>query len=348
MSISVIGWDVGGAHVKAAGLDAQGRLQIEQEPCPLWLGLDQLEAALDNLLARLQPAPGCHHAVTMTGELVDCFASRSEGVMALVEVMCRRCAPEQPQFFAGIEGFVKGSAVNSTHWHSIASANWLATGAWAAACIPEALLVDIGSTTTDVAIIHDGHLQTRGYTDHERMRYDELVYTGVVRTPLMAVSSHLPFAGESIPLMAEHFATTADVYRLTLELPETSDQAPTADGGEKNLIGSARRLARAIGSELESASLHHWQMTARFLRERQIIRIQQAMERQLSLGLLKLNAPFLGAGVGRFLVRECATRLGHPYQDISELFPPCISMSSFKAADCAPAAALACLVSKGT
>ncbi len=403
MNLTSIGWDLGGAHLKAAGLDAQGQLCVAQAPTPLWLGLHHLETAVDQVLTELNPAPGCRHLVTMTGELADCFDSRAEGVMNLITLMRRHIPGDNLRFFAGPLGFLAdvessdderrgacsrsadvshttptefatptpfapstpfatptpfalslskgrpdtaGNGINLTAWESIASANWLATACFAASQIPEALLIDIGSTTTDIVLIHGGQPAHRGYTDQERMRYDELVYTGVVRTPLMAVCSHLPFAGELQPLMAELFATTADIYRLTGELADTADQTPTADGGDKTLTASARRLARNLGSEQDAVPLEDWQRTARCVRERQLARIQHAVERQLSRGVLASTAPVLGAGIGRFLVRDCAARLGHPYRDLTELFPPTVSRPAFSAADCAPAAALACLAAR--
>ena len=42
----IIGWDIGGAHLKAVLLDANGNvLNIKQLPCPLWRGLHELDSA---------------------------------------------------------------------------------------------------------------------------------------------------------------------------------------------------------------------------------------------------------------------------------------------------------------
>ncbi|WP_216073697.1 hypothetical protein, partial [Acinetobacter baumannii] len=71
MSGAIIGWDLGGVHVKAA-LVVEGRVvEAVQAPCPLWRGLPALDATLAKLpdWARAQ----ARHAVTMTGELTDCF-----------------------------------------------------------------------------------------------------------------------------------------------------------------------------------------------------------------------------------------------------------------------------------
>ncbi|MGZ8246281.1 MAG: hydantoinase/oxoprolinase family protein, partial [Methylomagnum sp.] len=198
-----------------------------------------------------------------------------------------------------------------------------------------------GSTTTDLLVIRQHRVEHRGYTDYERMRYDELLYTGVVRTPAMALAERASFEGDWVNLMAEHFATTADVYRLTGELPEPADQMPAADQGEKTVEGSRRRLARLFGRDAESASPEQWRLAAEFFRERQLAKIHAGLQLQLSRGLLSATAPLVGAGVGRFLVRELAGRLKRPYLDFSDLFSASTPQNEFQAADCAPAAAVA-------
>ena len=341
MNIDLIGWDIGGAHLKAVAVAEDLVLAVSQKPCPLWQGLHHFHAAAAETIEEISPDPGCRHAVTMTGELVDLFANRQEGVFSLLRAIQEHCAAGSILVFAGRLGFLKAANVRPEHVPLIASANWLATGIHAASRVPEALLIDIGSTTTDLLILKDGEIETRGYTDYERMRYDELIYTGIVRTPLVTLAERAPFEGEWVGLMAEHFAATSDVYRLSGDLPEHADQMPTADGGDKTFLASAKRLARLLGRDLESADPQDWIRLARFFRERQLDRIGRACERQLSRGLLSRGAPFIGAGVGRFLVQELAVRLGHPYLDIVDLFPMHSSSHGFQVADCAPAASVA-------
>ena len=71
----VIGWDLGGAHLKAVVLDEHAAVRhVLQRPCPLWQGLDRLMSAFEQICRFLTPGISCIHAVTMTGELVDLFA----------------------------------------------------------------------------------------------------------------------------------------------------------------------------------------------------------------------------------------------------------------------------------
>jgi len=343
MVIDRIGWDIGGAHLKAAALEGGRVVAIAQEACPLWLGIEHFQQAAHSILGRWTLTPACRHAVTMTGELADCFANREQGVSSLLQAMGTEVPPDSIRVFAGALGFIPAQAVRPEQVPAIASANWLATGYFAAQAIDAGLLIDIGSTTTDLLVLRHGEVLTAGLTDYERMRHGELVYTGIVRTSLMALAGQAPFAGEWIGLMAEHFATAADIYRLTGELPTHADQSATADGAAKSPEASARRLARLLGRDVESADAGAWKRLAAYFRERQLAILSDACHRQLSRGLLEPQAPFIGAGVGRFLVQELARRLGHPYLDFDLLFPSPILPAGFNLADCAPAVAVACL-----
>ena len=197
----VIGWDIGGAHLKAARVK-HGRVEaVVQAATPLWLGLDSLHAAFDALSAQLGRAD--RHVITMTGELCDAFPSRREGVAGLAAIAANHLAPAAPSLYAGRAGFVElGEA--ASHAVDIASANWHASAALVALKLPDALFIDIGSTTTDIIPIVAGQVAAVGYTDAERLAAGELIYTGMTRSFVMslglsgAVSRRLDSADERI------------------------------------------------------------------------------------------------------------------------------------------------------
>jgi len=84
---NTIGWDIGGAHVKAAVINPAGEIvAVYQQPCLLWKGLDQLQRAVTHILHEISGAPGAH-AITMTGELVDLFEHRDDGVKQIIATM---------------------------------------------------------------------------------------------------------------------------------------------------------------------------------------------------------------------------------------------------------------------
>jgi len=338
-----IGWDVGGAHLKAAVADGAGvLLGIYQEPCPLWQGIERLETAVNRIRKSL-PAGECLHAVTMTGELVDLFQHRSDGVERIINAMEHLFPNSAIRVYAGRHGFLQAGEIDARHHESIASANWLASASFAAQKTDNGLFVDIGSTTTDILLLHRGEVLAEGYTDYQRLISRELIYTGVVRTAVMALAHSVVDRGKTVGLMAEYFATAADVYRLTGELDQRHDQSDTADGGEKTVTASARRLARMIGCDFQPEELPRWRQLAGNLRSRQLHAIRQGCERQLSRLDPGNPCPLIGAGIGRFLVRRLAHAMGHNYLDFSDLFETGSTETGLTAADCAPAAAVAVL-----
>jgi (4-(4-[2-(gamma-L-glutamylamino)ethyl]phenoxymethyl)furan-2-yl)methanamine synthase len=281
--------------------------------------------------------------VTMTGELVDCFASREQGVHEIIQTLGSLLGQQNLSIFAGESGFLAADAVTRENYMTIASANWLASAALTARRQPCGLFVDIGSTTTDIVLIESHCLQVQGYTDYQRLISGELLYTGIVRTAVMAVAQRAEFKGQEMGLMAEYFATMADVYRLTGDLNEAHDQAETADGAPKTPQASARRLSRMTGYEFIESDWALWLEFAGFLKVRQKRLIRQACVKHIERSRHPEQLTIIGAGVGRFLLREISDDLGMPYRDLTELVAQFVSTDSLDAADCAPAAAVAYL-----
>lgn len=341
--IDTIGWDLGGAHLKAARLDEAGQiLGVTQQPCPLWRGLPHLEAAVDEAMANL--GSGARHAVTMTGELADIFRNRNEGVTRLVDIMRLKLPAAPLSIFAGLRGFVAPEQAESLA-ADIASANWLASAQFAARHCGEGVFIDMGSTTTDIIPLHDGSAHPVGFSDAARLTSEELIYTGVIRTPLMAIVRRVPFDGQWQGLAAEHFATAADVHRLTANLDAAHDMADTADGTGKTIEDSARRLARMVGRDFEDAPMQVWIALAQFFSDAQLQEVQGAVERILSRGLIDSQAPLIGAGAGRFMVQALARRMSRKYVDFTDLVQGRDDSKAW-AAVCAPAFSVAWLASE--
>ncbi|MDP1772492.1 MAG: hydantoinase/oxoprolinase family protein [Methylobacter sp.] len=338
---NIVGWDIGGAHVKAAVIKDGEIISVYQQPCPLWKGLAELQQAVNTIMLELGGSN--RHAITMTGELVDLFDNRDDGVKQIIQTMTELLPGSELLIFASQQGFLQCSQIEARHFSSIASANWLASALFAAQKVGSGLFVDCGSTTTDILLLNDGQVLAEGYTDYQRLLSQELIYTGIVRTAVMAVTQTAQDQGKKIGLMAEYFATMADVYRVTGELNDAHDQTDTADGAEKTVLASARRLSRMIGCDFYPDELPRWQQFAENIRAQQIQQIQRGCETRLSQHELAQNSPLIGAGVGRFLVKRVALNLDRPYLDFSDLLPVVAIGSDMTAADCAPAAAIAYL-----
>lgn len=320
----VAGWDIGGAHLKFARIENGRVVLVRQVPCPLWLGVEHLDSALSDAMAELKDAT--IHAVTMTGELAEVFPHRAEGVARIVETASNALSRAEVLIYGGRSGFLTPEKAPQ-RWLDVASANWHASAALAAALCPEALFVDVGSTTTDIVPITDRAVSADGYTDAERLQTGELVYTGVMRTSLMALATEVPFAGVKQRVMAENFSTAADIYRLTGELAAEDDQYPASDGRGKSPDECRARLARMLGRDsadstgLNTRASLAWNQLARYFRERQLGLLYDAAAQALSGAPLGENAPIIGAGAGHFLARALAVRLARPYMPFQSLFP---------------------------
>lgn len=337
--MNVIGWDIGGVHLKAARIENGRVVDAVQLAAPLRTGLDPLAQAFERAKARMGRADG--HAVTMTAELADTFASRGEGVERIASLAARALTGAPVMLYAGRAGFVPIDRA-SVHVMDVASANWHASAAFVARRCKHALFVDMGSTTTDIVPVAGGETVARGYTDAERLAAGELVYTGLVRGFVMATADRAPFNGAWTPLVNENFANMADVHRILGSLPEGADQMAAADGREKTIAASRARLARMVGRDATDADDAAWEALARWFAESQTRAILDAAMLVGSARGIPPDAPIVAAGIGASLIREVARRLGREYgafENLIEAKPE----SRAAASQCAPAAALALL-----
>jgi probable H4MPT-linked C1 transfer pathway protein len=334
---AVIGWDIGGAHVKASLLEAGTITAIGQWPTPLWKGLAHLDAAVQAARARWPQFGHAHHAVTMTAEMTDLFPDREAGVRALCERLAGLLGPAV-RFYAGEAGWLAADAAVA-HWPAVASANWLASASLVAQRLPDAVLIDIGSTTTDLIPIRACRPIPTGRSDATRLASGELVYLGVVRSPLCALARRIRFRGSAYNVMNEFFATTADVFRLTGELDPAHDHYPPADGGARDEAGSRLRLARMIGHDARDASATEWREFALRWRAQMLAEIRRNLVGVIRRAGLPATAQFVAAGCGAFLVRELAAQLGHPcigFDALAAVAPDCADWARV----CAPSVAV--------
>jgi probable H4MPT-linked C1 transfer pathway protein len=215
--------------------------------------------------------------------------------------------------------------------------------------VPDALLVDIGSTTTDIIPVVSGRVAASGRNDADRLVSGELVYQGVVRTPLCGVAHRIRFRDQTANVMNEWFATTADVYRLTGELWPPHDQHPSADNGPKTEAASRVRLARMIGRDAAEASDVEWMDFAKRWRHEQLATVATNLARVRAAHPALSTAPLVGAGCGRFLVAALAQQDGRSYIDFAALAG--VGQAGVESrewiATCAPSVAVALLAVAG-
>jgi probable H4MPT-linked C1 transfer pathway protein len=336
------GLDVGGAHLKVALAENGHVTAVRQIACPLWQGLDRLDAALAEARPLLDAAS--HFAVTMTGELSDLFPDRETGVATRVSRLSQELGPDV-RFWMGRRGFGTASEAR-LHHTSAGSTNFLASATLIGEKLRDALLIDFGSTTADIVSVKDGVPVPRGLVDAERQATGELVYTGFTRTAVMAVASRAPFRGQWVSLAREYLATMADVRRI-LDIERhlaDFDQHATADGKGKSELESVTRLARMLGRDGIEATIEEWRGAAASIREEQLRSLHDGVHQVLSHATLSSEAPVVVAGIGASDAATVALRCGRS----------CIAFGDLVEADdayrvwataCAPAVAVALLSS---
>lgn len=337
----VIGWDIGGAHVKAAGARDGRLVAVTQHACAPHAGLSSLEEAVR--ASRDELGPATRHHVTMTAELSDAFEDRTCGVMSIAAIMTHELGPET-FFYAGARGLVARADVK-THVLDIASANWRTSAELVARLCRDALFIDIGSTTTDLIPVRNHAIVARGASDAERLAHGELAYAGFSRGAPQAYARLAPIGGRWTPLVNETFASMADVRRVLGELTDgdsRADLSPTADGRPKTRHAASGRLARVAGCDSRDFDETQLRVFADYLARAQLRVIEDQIALQASRAGFAPDAVFVGAGVGRGLVARLAQAQGRLLREFADFVPAPQDLRD-AVGDCAPAVALALL-----
>jgi probable H4MPT-linked C1 transfer pathway protein len=225
---------------------------------------------------------------------------------------------------------------------AVASTNFLAAAELIARRLGDGLLIDMGSTTTDIIPVRTGAPTPRGLTDGDRLMTGELVYSGLTRTDVTAIAHKAPLHGHSYRLAAGNFATMADVRRILGTLPADVDQHDTADHRGKSLEESLERFARCFGRDRLEASLEDWRTAAEVIADRQTADLSAAVAEVLAATPVATDAPVIAAGIGAGLIAPLAADLGRACQDFGGLANATEDCRVW-ATRCAPAVAVALL-----
>jgi probable H4MPT-linked C1 transfer pathway protein len=288
MPQSVLALDIGGANLKAA--HSQGI--VRSQPFALWKNPNGLNEALRGLTAMLPPFAVL--AVTMTGELCDCFDTKRQGVHAILDAVQGLGSDIRVW---QTDGRLVGVEEARSRPLRTAAANWLALATYAGRFAPSGagLLIDIGSTTTDIIPLLNGIPIPQGRTDPDRLRSRELVYTGVRRTPICAL-----LGSEGA---AELFATTHDVYLMRGDLAEDPADRNTADGRPATRLAARARLARMRCADAETCSDADIEGIVHDVAQRQLDLVGAAL-RTVSAHLPGSLQTVILAGAGEFLATQ--------------------------------------------
>ena len=328
----MLGLDIGGANLKIA--DGQG--YARSMPFALWSEPRRLPAHLQEFLAA---APRSNElAVTMTGELCDCFGTKEEGVRHIVKSVAAIAGDRRVLIYLTDGRLVSVDEALQLPLAAAAS-NWHALAAFACRFLPlgTGLLIDIGSTTTDIVGLAPAGPTPTANDDTSRLLAGELVYMGVRRTPVCSIVRSLPYRGQECPVAAEFFAAAADAYVVLGDLLEDRNDFNTADGRPLSKQFATVRLARSICADRTRFRALDARAASIAVRDAQIDRIVSAARRVIAR-LPKRPSMVVLSGAGEFLGKSVLLKIVPtvPTISLAEELGPTVS-------GCAPAHALAVL-----
>jgi probable H4MPT-linked C1 transfer pathway protein len=259
----MIGIDVGGANTKV--VDDAG---VHIHYCPLWEG-----APLTAVLRQYKSAGQDAAAVVMSGELADCFENKLQGIAFIVDAV--------REVFPGALFYGTDAAFHRAPVPQLAAANWLAAADLLRERYPDATLVDVGSTTADLIPL-SRFSDLRGLSDLQRLQKGYLIYTGMLRTNIVAMLSSVNLDGIDTPVSAEYFATSADAHLVLRHISPEEYTCDTPDKKEKTKEAALRRLARVVCADLDEIGVEGAMQVARQFWERQRTLISDGIRRVVS------------------------------------------------------------------
>jgi probable H4MPT-linked C1 transfer pathway protein len=169
---------------------------------------------------------------------------------------------------------------------------------------PTCVLIDIGTTSSDLIPIIGGKIVAVGQTDPERLLSGELVYSGALRTPAEAVTPMVPLWGGEARVAADGFALIGDahLWRGSLTSEDYTCRAP--DGRPATRSYAGERLARMVCADRDMLDDSAIDAIATALADAQVRTLVQALER------LRARWPAIDlaviTGLGDFVAREAA------------------------------------------
>jgi probable H4MPT-linked C1 transfer pathway protein len=305
----ILGWDIGGVNTKVACLGDNGVLVVQSRAFELQRDPEALVDMLCEMAAEVGVASAdafiC--AVTMTAELSQMFRTKRDGVRFVLDAVETAFPRADVHVYTVGGGFLAPAAAREQPL-VVAAANWSATARLIAQRYPTAVLVDIGTTTTDIIPVVDGEMVAIGATDPDRLSSGELVYSGALRTPVEAIVRAVPYRDGMAGVSAESFALAGDVHLWRGRLAPEDYTVPTPDGRPATREYAGERLARVVCADREMLDDESITRIAEAIASEQVRAVAKAI-RQVVSRHPQIRAAVVTA-LGSFIAAEAARAAG--------------------------------------
>jgi probable H4MPT-linked C1 transfer pathway protein len=305
--MTVIGWDIGGVNTKAARVHGDAPLAARNDSFEIQRAPATLAARLEGIATVLGAEKSDAHAITMTAELSQFFRTKRDGVAYVLDAV-ERAFPAARTFVYTVDGRFLDLHLAREAPLLVAASNWTATASLVATLAADAILVDVGTTTTDIIPISGGRVAAIGRTDPQRLLSGELLYLGAVRTPVEAIVHRVPLHDGLAGVSAESFALAGDIHVWRGDLAPEGYTTPTPDARPASREFAGERIARIVCADRELLDDSDIDRIAAFVADTMVARIAASITR------VRERHPHLEtaviAGHGAFLARAAARRAG--------------------------------------
>ena len=330
---NVIGWDIGGVNTKVARVSNGVVLDAHSHPYEIQRDPAALTPLLVSLAEQVGASSGDHHVVTMTAELSQMFRTKRDGVAFVLDAVTSAFASECVHVYA-VDGRFLSPADARRESLAVAASNWAATARMVALEHRDAILIDIGTTTTDIIPIANGTVAASGATDPARLASGELVYTGAVRTPVEAITQRVPLGSTVAGVSAESFALIGDVHVWRGDLTTGDYSVTPPDGRPASRDFAGERIARIVCADRDMLDDDAISTIADAVADAQVELIGAALTQVCSRHPMLRTA--VVTGLGAFIAVRAAERAGLEVVQLADEI-------GADASRCAPAAAVALL-----
>jgi probable H4MPT-linked C1 transfer pathway protein len=316
--MKIAGFDIGGANTDLAVVEFDDvghikSIKTDFEYLPMWQEKENLSQTLKILLGddivEIDAVGIC-----MTAELVDAYQTKKEGVLDIAGKVEQTF--NLPLGFIGYNGVIDYKLLREDPLQ-VAAANWVATSRLAGLISSDSIMIDTGSTTTDIIPVKDGVECAAGKSDLQRLGTGELVYNGTLRTNVAALVGKVPLDGDWIRVASELFAISADIHMVLGNISEEDYSCSTPDGAGKTLEDCMRRISRVVCSDLDVLSQEDIISMAEYVYHSQVREVTDALkEVSQRTGLSKV----ITTGLGMDIIGAEASALAKiPYLGMDQL-----------------------------
>ena len=276
--MKIAGFDIGGANTDVAIIDFNNsgeinNIEVDFKYLPMWIKNNELDNAFKSLLgSSLSEIDAV--GISMTAELVDAYETKKDGVLDVASKVLD--VFNVPVGFVSINGIIDYPELLKNPG-SVAAANWIATSKIASKISDECIMIDIGSTTTDIIPIKRGKECAKGRLDLERLATGELVYTGTLRTNLAAIVNKVPIHDQWFRVSSELFSITADIHTVLGNIKMEDYSCDTPDSAGKSKSECMRRISRLVCGDLDLLNFTDIKQISAHIYQEQIKQISEAL-----------------------------------------------------------------------